>query len=213
MAGGILEQIVAGEAPPLVPLTVEQYHRLTETGVLPEGSPIELIDGFLIYKDRGDARSSSPMVQGPFHALAVNKLMRTVSRQVEPTGLLAWCQLPIFLPPRHEPEPDVSIIEGPATRYSGRLPEAREALAVMEVGHSSRSFDRGTKQRVYAEANIPLFAFVDLAQNTIEVYTEPVPDKGHYHRCETYSAGETVLLELRSGIRVEFTVDEILTRE
>lgn len=213
MSGGILEQIVAGEGPSLVPLSVEQYHRMIETGVLPEGSPIELIDGFLVYKDRSDERSSSPMVQGPFHALVVHRLMQTVSRQVEPVGLLAWCQLPILIAPRHEPEPDVSILEGPESHYSRRLPKASETLAVMEVAHSSLSFDRSTKQRVYAEAGIPIYVLVDLLKNAIEVFTEPVSDNEHYHGCKTYTADETVSLELRNGTRVEFAVDEILTQE
>lgn len=45
MPDSLLTQVVRGEAPPLVPLTTDQYHRLTESGVLPEGLPVELIDG------------------------------------------------------------------------------------------------------------------------------------------------------------------------
>ena len=32
----------------LAPLTVAQYHRMIESGILPEGAPIELLDGILV---------------------------------------------------------------------------------------------------------------------------------------------------------------------
>lgn len=210
MASGLLEQIVAGAAPSLVSLTTDQYQRLTELGILPEGSPVELIDGLLVYKDRGDARSSSPMNQGPIHALTVSQLMRTVSRLVDSEDTLVWCQLPVSLSPNHEPEPDVSILEGPASRYRDRLPEAKNTLATMEVAYTSRGFDRSTKQRVYAEAGIPLFVIIDLVDCRIEVYTEPDCDNGHYHICEVHSPGDEVSVELRNGVRLKFDVDQIL---
>ena len=36
----------------LVPISVQQYDRMIEQGILAEGSPIELIDGMLVLKDR-----------------------------------------------------------------------------------------------------------------------------------------------------------------
>jgi hypothetical protein len=31
-------------------LTVDQYHRMIQTGILPEGEPIELLEGYLVQK-------------------------------------------------------------------------------------------------------------------------------------------------------------------
>ena len=49
----------------LLTLTVDQYHRMLETGILTEGEPIELLDGLLVVKDRGGGMTLSPI-----HALA-----------------------------------------------------------------------------------------------------------------------------------------------
>ena len=54
----------------LVSLTVEQYHRMLATGVLDDGEPIELLDGVLVPKDRGDGVTMNPQ-----HRLAVSRLM------------------------------------------------------------------------------------------------------------------------------------------
>ena len=210
MVSGILEQIVAGEAPPLVSLTADQYHRLTESGVLPEGSPIELIDGFLVHKDRGDDGSRKSMNHGPMHALVVSHLMRVVSGNIGSEDLLIWCQSPIAVSPQHEPEPDVTIIEGVASQFRDVLPTAKETLAVMEVAHSSRDFDRGTKQRIYAEATIPIYVVVDLVESLIDVYTDPIPNNGRYRDFESHCPGVSIELELRTGTRLEFDVDQVL---
>jgi hypothetical protein len=41
----ILEQITLGQAPNLVPFSVEQYHHMIAQGILREGDSIELING------------------------------------------------------------------------------------------------------------------------------------------------------------------------
>jgi len=53
MAGSLLEELVGGRSPPLVPLTIDQLHEMIDAEIVPDGSPIELIDGILVYKDRG----------------------------------------------------------------------------------------------------------------------------------------------------------------
>ena len=70
MAGSLLEQIAVGEAPPFVPINVEQYHQMIRLGILPEGAPVELIDGLLVWKDRS-ARGGAPMPHDPRHALTL----------------------------------------------------------------------------------------------------------------------------------------------
>ncbi|MEX1095220.1 MAG: Uma2 family endonuclease [Planctomycetales bacterium] len=210
MSHPLLEQVVRGEAPPLVPLTVDQYEGFTASGLIPEGSPIELIDGFLVYKDRADSRSDNPMNQGPDHSLVVEDLAELIRDQVKPAGLLARCQLPIRIAPRHAPEPDVSIVAGPARQRGGRLPEPADVLAVFEVAHSSRNFDRSTKQRVYADAGIPVFVIVDLIAEAIEVYTEPLPGTGTYDKCLPHPRGTVAAVDLRGGVRIELEVDAIL---
>lgn len=66
MGVSLLEENGGRRRPAIVPLTVEQFHRMMETGVLREGEPIELVDGILVYRDRGDSQGGK--MHGPIHA-------------------------------------------------------------------------------------------------------------------------------------------------
>lgn len=206
----LLSQVIAGEAPELMRLTVEQYHQMLAAGIFHDGDPVELIDGFLVWKDRRDS-GRMDMNHGPVHAATVNRLFHVVYPQVDGQGCHAQCQLPITVPPRHEPEPDVSVVEGEPDDYRDHLPTADDALAVMEVADSSARFDRTTKQRLYADAGIPVYLLVDLAAGHIEAYTAPVPGEGRYAHCETCAAGQMVTIRLRNGVTLEIPAADILS--
>ena len=52
MGASLIDDVVAGRTPRILRLTVEQYHRMLEGGILHEGDPVELVEGFLVRKDR-----------------------------------------------------------------------------------------------------------------------------------------------------------------
>jgi len=56
VGSGLIEQVASGEAPALVPLTVEQLHGMLEKGILRDGDPIELLEGLLVRKNRAAGR-------------------------------------------------------------------------------------------------------------------------------------------------------------
>lgn len=209
MSVSLLGQVASGEAPQLVRLTVDQYQQLLETGVFHDGDPIELIDGYMMWKDRRDSRRPE-MTHGPDHVFAVRQLFQRVIEQVAGRACLAQCQLPIVIPPRSAPEPDVSVIAGGPEDFRGRLAGPDDVLAVMEVADSSRQFDRTTKQRLYADAGIPISGVVDLQLRQFVVYTKPDIGQGRYQREEAFSAGDNAELNLRDGTRVTIPVAEIL---
>jgi hypothetical protein len=68
MAVTLLQQIAVGEAPPFVPINVEQYHEMIRVGILPEGAPVELIDGLL--SDTDEPEPDVALVKGPPEAYA-----------------------------------------------------------------------------------------------------------------------------------------------
>ena len=70
MRPAILESDAATK---IVPLTIDQFHRMIAAAILPEGEPIELIDGLLVRKDRS-AVGADPMTVGHAHSLVVTKL-------------------------------------------------------------------------------------------------------------------------------------------
>lgn len=209
MATTLIEAMARGEAPPYVPLNVDQYHDLMRAGVLPEGAPIELIDGMLVYKDRRDDPRMPLVNHGPNHANGVAALARLLDRLVEPLGCHARCQLPVTLPPGNEPEPDVSVIKGEVKDYGQRLPKAVDTWAVFEVADSSLASDRSTKLRIYSEAGIPTYAILDLVAKAIEVYTSPVVPDGRYDNCETFGRDDDATIDV-AGQPITFAVDDVL---
>jgi len=77
-----------------MPLTVEQYHRMLETGILRDGDPYELLDGFLVRKDRS-ATGTDPMTIGPDHTGGVELLgeletdLQLIQLQLDVTDMVA----------------------------------------------------------------------------------------------------------------------------
>ena len=209
MASDLLEQVVAGAGPNLMPLTVEQYHRMAEAGILQDGDPVELIDGLLVWKDRRDSRRRE-MNHGPAHAMTVNRLFHAVNASLSGLACYAQCQLPITLPPRHEPEPDVSVIVGSPHDYHDHLPGPADTLAVMEVADSSLRFDRSTKQRVYADAGVPVYWLIDLTVGQIEIYSKPSAGGGRYEKRDVVTADQTARLMLSDGAVIEIPAADVL---
>lgn len=204
----ILNQMLFGQAPSLVPLTVEQYHRMIAQGILREGDSIELIDGLLVRKDRAD-QGGDPMSHGPRHASGVKRLQRPF-RQLEEHGYHLHSQLPVTLSGTQEPEPDLAIVHGLAADFDRRLPEPADIAAIMEVSDSSLTFDRTTKQRLYAAAAIPIYWIVNLVDRQIEVYSDPKPADGIHATRTDYRPGQIVKLPLGMGVEVDITVAELI---
>ncbi len=127
----------------LAPLTVEQVHRMIATGILPEGAPIELLDGALAYKDRA-ATGGGARTVGPSHSLVV-KRMEQLAARVAPFGCHLFCQGPTTLAETQEPEPDAVIARGSVDDYPDRHPGPSDLLLVFEVADSSLATDRTVK--------------------------------------------------------------------
>jgi Uma2 family endonuclease len=172
-----MEPVFLSETPrPLavVPLNVEQYHSMRETGILAEDAPVELIDGLLVYKDRGGALPVSPL-----HAFVTHRMAR-LAPALEARGCHLRLENPITLPPSHEPEPDGAVVQGRPEDYLERHPGPGDVLCVIEVSDSSLRNDRTIKQSIYAAAGIAQFIIVNLVEGRIEVYEDPnIAERGY----------------------------------
>jgi hypothetical protein len=208
MSHSVLEQVVAGRAPGVLPLTVDQYHSMIATGILREGQPTELIDGILVRRDRSD-RGGNPMSHGPRHSLTLKRTEREL-RGVEAFGFHLHVQLPVTLGAIQEPEPDVTVVRGKAEEYVGRHPGPADILALVEVSDSTLEYDRTTKQRLFAAAGIAPYWIVNLPEEKIEVYEQPIAAEGRYAARTEYLPGQTVRLSLSSGQHLEVPVSQIL---
>jgi hypothetical protein len=208
MTVSLLEQMVAGEAPPLLELDVQQYHDMIRTGILPECAPIELIDGLLVWKDRSFPGANF-MSHDPRHTHPVKQFLH-VQRRLEPLNFHVQLQMPVTLSAKNEPEPDIAIIRGTSDQYAKRHPGPADIAAAIEVAASSLKFDRTTKQQKYASAAIPQYWIVNVVEDQIEVYEEPLTAEGRYGRRTDYRRGQTIRLVLDADKAIEIHVSEIL---
>src|SRR4051812_11405501 len=97
-------------AMPPVRITVGQYHRMIETGILKTDARIELLDGELVRKNRS-AAGEDPMTIGTGHVTGVDLLI-ALNPKLKRLGCYMRIQSPVTLPPHSEPEPDGAIVRG-----------------------------------------------------------------------------------------------------
>ena len=75
-------------------------------------------------------------------------------------------QGPLALGRRSEPEPDIAVVQGTIDDF----PEhPQTAVLVVEVSHSSLSFDRTDKANLYAGAGIAGYWIVNRVDRRLEV--------------------------------------------
>ena len=146
---------------PTRPFTVEQWHRMIEAGVFDEDDRLELLEGWIVPK----------MVHNPRHDASVDCTREAVEKRLPP-GWRVRVQSAVTTSDS-EPEPDVAIVRGPATRYHDRHPGPSDMPLAVEVADSSVGRDRGLKLRIYARAAIPTYWIVNLIDRVVEVHTDP----------------------------------------
>jgi len=108
-----------------VSLSVEQYHHMREAGILNEDEPVELLNGLLVYKDRGGPKPVSPL-----HALVTSR-MTLLAPDLEKRGCHLRLHNPVTIPPSHEPEPDGAVIRGGPEDYLERHPQPGDVLCLI----------------------------------------------------------------------------------
>ncbi len=158
---------------PLWPLTVEDYERMVDAGILGEDDRVELLNGQLSEK--------APL--SPEHAGIAQWLATLLIRGIADDVATVRMQLPVRLPPHSEPEPDIAIV--PARSYVHEHPG--EALLVIEIAVSSRRLDLGAKAEIYAAAGVAEYWVIDIPGRAVHVHGSP-SDSG-YGACERVTSG------------------------
>ncbi|WP_228054220.1 Uma2 family endonuclease [Nodosilinea sp. LEGE 07298] len=88
-------------------LSVQDYHRMVEAGILAADERVELIEGQLY----------TMAAKGTAHSAAVTRIDRVLSRLLAGRALLRF-QDPVQLSDLSEPEPNVAIGNGTADDYN-----------------------------------------------------------------------------------------------
>jgi len=157
--------------------TLDEYHRMGETGILGEDDRVELIEGEII--------EMSPI--GSRHAATVARIHHLFSTRLGDRAVV-WSQNPLLLV-RHqsEPQPDVMLLAPRTDFYAPGLPEPPDVRLLVEVADSSLLYDRRTKLPLYARAGVVEAWLVDLEAGRIEIHRDPAD---RYREVRLPRAGE-----------------------
>jgi Uma2 family endonuclease len=144
--------------------TVEQYHQMAEKGILHCEEHVELIKGEII--------TMSPI--GFRHAATINRLVNEFLQLQLAHKTIVSVQNSIYLSDRSEPQPDLALLKPTDNFYSDRLPNATDILLLIEVADSSLTYDREVKIPLYAQHKINEVWLINLTQNQLKCYTNPI---------------------------------------
>ncbi len=179
--------------------TVDEYERMGELGILPDG-PMELMGGRILIGGRpwrftvedyhrlgevgilsedervelieGEVVDMTPA--GRRHSGCVKRIVGFFrTRLVEETVLSV--QDPLYLQGDMEPQPDVMLLRPREDYYADGHPTASDVLLLIEVSDSSAGYDRMEKADLYAAHGVPEYWLVDLNKQAVLVHTSPSP--------------------------------------
>ena len=159
--------------------TVDDYHRMVETGVLTGSDRVELLEGQVI--------EMNPQL--PPHAATTQRAFRYLDRLLEPVAYVRM-QLPVTLKPKSEPEPDIAVVRIDANEYGDRHPTPDNIFLIIEVADSTLLGDRQQKALLYAKAGIADYWILDVNAKQVYVFREPTPEG---YQQETIVAANTML--------------------
>jgi Uma2 family endonuclease len=145
-------------------LTVDEFHRMGEAGVLPSDARIELLEGELI---------DMPPI-GPGHANEVDHLNALFAPLA--SRAIVRVQNPIGLGSRSELLPDLMLLKHRAGGYPTSAPGPEDVLLLIEVADTTLRADRDEKIPLYGRHGVAESWLVDLNARRCEIYLQPGPE-------------------------------------
>lgn len=143
-------------------LTVRDFHRMGEAGILPVEGRMELIEGEII--------DIAPI--GSQHAAVVNRANLLFVHAVAGCAIVS-VQNPIILGEHSEPEPDLALIQPREDFYALALPRAADVLLIVEVADTTLRYDREIRIPLYSRHGIPEVWLIDVEGRTLTVFETP----------------------------------------
>jgi Uma2 family endonuclease len=164
---GMWDGVAMAAAPRRRLISVSEYHRMGEAGILCEDDRVELLAG-VIYE-------MSPI--GSHHAGEINRLSHWFTQNVGDRAVVS-VQNPVSLLPysESEPEPDLALLRPRSDFYTTSHPGPQDILLIIEVADTSLAYDRDVKLLLYAQAGIPEVFLFNLRGRCLEVSRNPGPD-------------------------------------
>ena len=143
-------------------ITVDEYYRMAETGVLAPDARVELIEGEIV--------DMAPI--GSRHGSTVKRLNQLLTAQVGDRAIVA-VQDPVRLSRRSEPQPDLMLLAPRADFYEHAHPTAADVLLLIEVSDTTARYDRVIKLGLYARHGVREVWIVDLDNRLLRLFRNP----------------------------------------
>ncbi len=143
-------------------ITVDEYHKMAEAGILGHKDRVELIQGEILHM--------SPI--GSKHSAVVSRIMHLFVTTFTDKATVQ-VQGAIQIEKYSEPEPDILLLKQREDFYYNQLPQAEDVLLLVEVSDLTLSFDKDVKLSIYAEAGIQEYWIVDINANQILMHSSP----------------------------------------
>jgi Uma2 family endonuclease len=171
-------------------ITVHDYHRMGEVGLLAPDARVELIDGAII--------DMAPI--GNDHQSVVDRLTRTLVRAVGDSAIVR-VQGSIRLSQWSEPEPDLVLLAPRPDFYRGEFASGADTLLVIEVSDTTLRYDRDVKVPLYARHGVPEVWLVDVNGGALLVYG--ALQDGNYERQIVLERPLSVTVTGLAGVTLE----------
>jgi len=173
-------------------ITVHEYHRMAEVGVLAPDARVELIEGEIV--------DMAPI--GTVHSSVVDQLTWLLTQAVGRLGI-ARIRGAIRLSQITEPEPDVAVLKPRADFYRHEHPAGPDTLLVIEVSDSTLRYDRDVKVPLYARQGVPEVWIVDLQHGRLLKFGSLA--EGEYRRHESVESPCVTPLASLPGVSVDLS--------
>ncbi len=170
--------------------TADDFYRMIDRDIFPDEARVGLWEG-QVYEEMGKKQA---------HSLSWSKLNAALLPRVPP-GWCLWAECSITISPDKAPLPDMVILRGVADDYDGRRPVAGDIGLVIELADSSLKIDTGAKLVAYARAGIAVYWVLNLKDNVVHVYADPVPAEGRYASTTTIGRDGSIPFVL-DGVQV-----------
>lgn len=145
-----------------------KYEAMVDAGALDSDDKVELLDGLLVVKEP----------QGSLHAAALAAAQAVLAKAFGPRYHVRPGS-PVALDDYSEPEPDLVVVPGRPWDYQKGHPA--KPLLVVEVAVTSRAKDRLLKGGLYARAGIADYWVINLVDEVLEVYRQPLRARSRRH--------------------------------
>lgn len=171
-------------------LTVSEYHKMAEVGILTKDDRVELINGEII--------TMSPIKS--FHWGRVKRINAVLSKILKEFDIVISIQDPITISSISEPEPDIALLHYRNDFYTDKHPTSKDVYLIIEVSDTTLAYDKGAKKRLYAMAEVPEYWIVNLPAECIEMYKKPEGED--YLIKESFGKGEEIAIDV-FGIKIK----------